>query len=386
MWDSGTIRIGRIKGIAIDVHLTFGLIIAWGAWQGWAEYGGLEGIAYGILAILLLFGCILVHELAHALQARAFGLVVRRITLLPIGGLAQLETPPSYPWHELVIALVGPLANLGLAVLFGGLLFVLYPAVLSGWQSLVGVVLAPGSGGLLFFLLAANLTLFLFNMIPAFPMDGGRVLRAGLALVADYLLATRVAAWFGRIIAAGMCVVGIFGLPFVALPPNPLLALVAVMVYLGAHQEELHVRRQWALTRVEVNSICQHSAESIAPWDVLTDRIIARLARHETVLPVLVDGRVVGLLGYGEARRFAGRDDPATAAHAMRTDFPVLRLRDTLWVAMQEMIAFRIPALPVTDHGLYCGIVTLDDINHAWRFVPQQTADRGRASLSGDKS
>ena len=111
MWRTGSIRIARISGIAIEVHVTFILVIFWGAWQGWSQYGGLIGALYGVLLMILLFGCILLHELGHGLQAHAFGLAVRRITLLPIGGLAQLESPPAYPLHELTIALAGPLVT-----------------------------------------------------------------------------------------------------------------------------------------------------------------------------------------------------------------------------------------------------------------------------------
>ena len=192
MWQTGTIRVARIGGIAVDIHFTFALVVLWGAFSGWQR-----GPVLGVLAILLLFGCVLLHELAHGLQARASGLVVRRVILLPIGGLALLETPASKPWQELVIALAGPLLNLGLAAAAGIAILIIDPAYAFTLDVFTRTTLAPGIEGALLYLLSINLSLFLFNMLPAFPMDGGRVLRASLALMAPYVVATRISAWIG---------------------------------------------------------------------------------------------------------------------------------------------------------------------------------------------
>ncbi len=388
MWRTGSIRIARIGGIAVEVHITFVLVILWGAWQGWAQYGRLTGALYGVLLMILLFGCILLHELGHGLQARAFGLSVRRITLLPIGGLAQLESPPAYPLHELAIALAGPLVNLGLALLLIFITYLLQPFTISNWvdQALLVFFSPPNITGLTLYLFGANLILFIFNMIPAFPMDGGRVLRSGLALVIDYELATRAAAWIGRFLAIFMGVIGLVGWPPARIPPNPLMLLLAFMVFFGARQEEQYVRRQRALIRLEVSKLTRPSTEVIAPWDAITNKLVAHLFQYDQTLPVLVEGRLVGLLTYQDVRRaYSGGVDPSsTVAHVMRTTFPNVRLSDTLWVALQEMSSFQLAVLPVLEDGVFQGIVSLDDINHAWQFAGRHQRIAKAMPLSGD--
>ncbi len=370
MWQSGTIRIARISGIPIDIHFTFPLVIVWGAIEGWAQHGStLSGAAYGVIAMLVLFGCVLIHELAHGLQARALGLVVRRVILLPIGGLAQLEAPASRPWHDLLIALAGPMANLILTAGMGVVLLATDPAALLSPNSLTSLASIPSPQNLPLYLFAVNLSLFLFNMLPAFPMDGGRVLRAGMALVTPYVVATRIAAWVGRGLAVLMCLVGMLVLPVLGSPPNPLLAVVGIIVFTGARDEEIYVRRQWALARVEVGQIFQKKIETVSPWDTLTQPLVARLFKYERILPVIVDERIVGLLGYDEAHRFSNRSQSVTVAHAMRTNFPTLRPRDTLWVALQAMTADHLTMLPVVEGNRFRGVVSLDDIDQAWRLA-----------------
>jgi Zn-dependent protease len=370
VWQSGTIRVAKIGGIAIDIHFTFALVVLWGAYDGWVQYGGsFQGAVYGIVAILLLFACVLLHELAHGLQARALGLVVRRVVLLPIGGLALLETPPTTPWHELVIALAGPLINLALTAAAGTALLVNNPSFVLTPAALTQMIGAPDLQGMLIYLLSVNLSLFVFNMLPAFPMDGGRVLRAGLALVMPYVRATRIAAWIGRALAALMALMGVIGFFAFGLAQYLLVIVVGFIVYVGAHNEEVYVRRQWVLARVEVGQIYQKRIETVSPWDDLTAGLITKLFKYEHILPVIVDERIVGLLGYDEAHRFVNKTQSVTVAHVMRTNFPTLNLRDTLWVALQAMTTDHLTMLPVVEENRFRGVVSLDDIDQAWRLV-----------------
>lgn len=391
VWQTGGIQIARIGGISIEVHLTFALVIAWGGWQGWVQAGGLSGVVYGVLVVILLFMSVLLHELGHGLQARALGLRVRRITLLPIGGLAQLETPPSLPRHELMIALAGPMVNLGLSAALGAAALIVNPLAfdLSSprewfYQFVLLPFLSPSLFGVLLYLLGTNVTLFVFNMIPAFPMDGGRILRAGLALFLDYGLATRLAAGLGALIAVAMGLLGVFGWPPARILPNPLLVVVALVVYYGARHEDIYVRRRRALVRLEAGDILRQNVEAVAPWDQITPRLAAHLFRHEHTLPVLRDSTLIGLLTYQDLRRH-GRSDPApTVAHVMRTHFPSMNPGDTLWVALQEMGAHQLSALPVIQDGVFRGMVSFEDIQHAWRLVARRSW-RAESSLhSGD--
>lgn len=381
MWRDGAIRVARIGGIVIDIHFTFGLVLFWGAWEGWSQYGSYSGALYGLLAVTLLFACILLHELGHALQARILGINASRITLLPVGGLAQFESLPAHAWQELMIVLAGPLLNLILASTLGALVYFLQPSLhLADWPTYLFSLYPPTLTGLALYLVGANIALFLFNMLPAFPMDGGRTLRAGLALVLDYQVATRLAAWLGCVIAVLMIILGLIGWPSVGLMPNPFLLIVAVVVVMGAYQEERHVRRQRTLVRTEVGDICQSPSCMVAPWDTMTHPVVRKLFRRERVLPVVVGDRLVGLLTHADAQRGARQRQPVTVAHLMRSDFPILRPHDTLWVALQEMDSSQLNYLPVVDNGTFLGFVSLEHIENAWRIASRHRGTTGLVS------
>lgn len=382
MWRAGAIRITRLGGISIDVHLTLALAIAGGGWAGWTLFGGLSGAAYGVLAFLLLFVCLLLHELAHGVLAHKLGLAVSRITFLPIGIL--LEIPPASPRQEVLIALAGPLANLGAGLVFGLFAYRAMPLSTLSFTGLMKTLLVPNPNGILFFLMAVNMLLATFNMLPAFPMDGGRVLRAGLALAVDYVLATRIAAWLGRGLAIVMGLVSISGLLIAGIPFDPALAIVAVIVFLGAHREELYVRQQRALVHMEVKDVYQSTPETLSPWDNVTRRLAVQLLKHEQALPVVIENRVVGLVTYQEIDKSFKQDNPVTIAHIMRTNFPTLQLHETLWAALRTMSASQLARLPVVHQGVFQGVVDLDDIEHAWRLFRPGKKGNDRPPVSGD--
>lgn len=214
-------RIARVSGIDVKIHVTFFLLLAWFGWIYWQQ-GGLSAAVEGILFILLLFFCVLLHEFGHALAARMYGIRTPDITLLPIGGVARLERMPANPVQELVVAVAGPAVNVVIAaVLFGFLALKFNMAAFTG--------LDQADEGMLEKLAAVNVMLIVFNAIPAFPMDGGRVLRALLAMKFDYVKATTVAARVGQVVAVGFFVAGVLW--------SPMLALIAVFVFSGAQQE-----------------------------------------------------------------------------------------------------------------------------------------------------
>jgi Zn-dependent protease len=215
-------KLGRFAGIDVYVHVTFLLLLAWIAFSTWTETGSPAAVAASLVLILLLFLCVVLHEYGHALTARRFGIGTRSITLLPIGGVALLRAMPRDPWQEILVALAGPAVNV---VIAAGLFLLMVIG------SRPGSLLAfdPVTGSLLPTLLTANLVLALFNLLPAFPMDGGRVLRAGLALRMDRVSATRIAARVGRLLALGLAVFGWFY--------SPILLLIAVFVWIGAGAE-----------------------------------------------------------------------------------------------------------------------------------------------------
>jgi Zn-dependent protease len=215
-------RIGRIAGIDVYVHATFFLLLLWEAVRGYQAHGNPAEAVAGLVFILVLFGIVVLHELGHALAARGYGIRTRDIILLPIGGVARLERMPRDPWQELVVAIAGPAVNVVLAAgIYTGL-------ALGRGLSTFGDSLRVG-GGFLDRLFWVNVSLAVFNLLPAFPMDGGRVLRAALALRLDYVRATRIAATVGQ----GMALLfGLLGLLF-----DPFLVFIAVFIWLGAAVE-----------------------------------------------------------------------------------------------------------------------------------------------------
>jgi len=215
-------RIARVSGIDVKIHATFLLLLAWFGWD-YYQAGGLAGAIDGIGFTLLLFLCVLLHEFGHAFAARAFGIRTPDITLLPIGGVARLERMPDKPWQELVVAVAGPAVN----VLIGGTLFIVLAAKvrLSDFTEI-----DQFGSSLVVKLMAVNIMLVAFNAIPAFPMDGGRVLRSLLAMKFDYVVATTVAARVGQVLAMGFAITSFFG-------GNPMLLFIAIFVFMGAQQE-----------------------------------------------------------------------------------------------------------------------------------------------------
>jgi Zn-dependent protease len=218
---SWSIKFARVAGIDLKIHLTFLLFILWIGFT-YFSIGGAVAARQGILFILLLFACVLLHELGHALTAKAFGIRTTDITLLPIGGVARLERIPSEPKQELLIAIAGPAVNVVIAVL---LIFYLgQRAAMSDFEDLHTPRVAMLSK-----LASVNIGLVLFNLIPAFPMDGGRILRSILAMRMNYLRATEIAARIGQALAIVFGIVGFFY--------NSFLIFIAFFVYMGAQQE-----------------------------------------------------------------------------------------------------------------------------------------------------
>jgi Zn-dependent protease len=240
-------RIGRIAGIDIHVHYTFLLLLAWVGVQHYAAHGDLGETMSGLAFIVTLFGIVVLHELGHALTARRFGIRTRNIILLPIGGVAQLERMPEEPRQELLVALAGPAVNM---VLAAGLYVIL---ALGQGLSPVGDSLRIG-GRFLEQLFWVNVSLAFFNLIPAFPMDGGRVLRALLALRMDRVRATAVAARIGQGIALLLVFLGFFY--------NPMLILIGLFVWFGAAEESSMVQDHDRYTPADPEDGDQHGSPS----------------------------------------------------------------------------------------------------------------------------
>src|SRR5688572_20953886 len=240
----GSLRLFSLFRIPVFIHWTFLVLLAWILGSTLYRGGGWEEAVRSAAYVLAVFACVVLHEFGHALAARRYGIGTRDITLLPIGGVARLERMPTDPWQELVVAIAGPLVNVALAAACY-LLIALRGGLAPGFYAMDAQV------PLLDKLFVVNVSLVIFNMLPAFPMDGGRVLRAFLAMHLDYVQATQIAAMIGQGMALLFAAIGLFGIPD-AVAANPLLIFIALFVWMGASQEASMVQMRAALDGIPV--------------------------------------------------------------------------------------------------------------------------------------
>jgi len=335
-------RIGSIAGIDLNVHVTFWLLLGWVAISYYTARQSVADAFMGVVFILSLFVVVVLHELGHALTARRFGIPTRDITLLPIGGVARLERMPDDPKQELLVALAGPAVN----VVIAAVLFVVLQLG-GGTGPLTDMA---GVGGSFFSrLLWVNISLVLFNLLPAFPMDGGRVLRALLAMRMDYARATRVAATVGQVMAV------IFG--FVGLFYNPFLVLIALFVWMGAAGESATVQMRSAVGGVPVQRAMITDFRALAPDDSLARAVEHVLAGFQEDFPVVDGDRVAGVLTRAELlRALAQRGVEARIGQVMQRDFETADPRDMLEGVLERLQRRRM--LPVLRNGQLVGLLT----------------------------
>ena len=348
--------LGRLAGIELKVHVTFLLILVWVALAHASQ--GIAGMAMGLLFILTLFGCVILHELGHALTARRYGIKTKDITLLPIGGVARLERMPEKPSEELVVALAGPAVNFVIA----GLLY-LWLAGTGGWQPLAQVNMTSGSFAER--IMIVNVFLAAFNLLPAFPMDGGRVLRAILATRMEYTRATQIAAGIGQ----GMAF--LFG--FAGLFLNPFLIFIALFVWIGAAQEASMVQMRSSLGGIPVSRAMQTHFRTIAPQDSLDHAVDLILSGSQQDFPVVESDRVVGVLTRTDLFAALAKRTGGAVEQIMRREFLTADSHDMLEESFRKLQGYACQTLPVLHGGKLVGLVTVDNVGE---FLMIQAARR----------
>ncbi|WP_407519578.1 site-2 protease family protein [Methylobacterium oryzisoli] len=361
-----SLPIGTVKGTVIRIHITFLLFLAWIGAAAYAR-GGQESALQSLLYIVLLFLCVLLHEFGHVFAARRYGVRTPDITLLPIGGVARLERIPEDPRQELVIALAGPAVNVAIAALLFLLLGGLRPSM---------EVDNPGIG-LFERLLWVNLFLVLFNLIPAFPMDGGRVLRAILAHRLGYARGTQIAAGVGQAVAFGLGLLGLVG-------GHPLLIFIAFFVYLGAASEAHAVQMRQVSRGLLAGDAMITRYDSLGPNSRVEDAVQGLIATTQHEFPV-VDGagRLRGVLTRDDMiRALRERGPDAPVLEVMRADIPTLRDRQPLEDALRLMQENRLPAVGVTDgFGRLVGLITPENVGEMMMVLT--ASPQGRPPFPG---
>jgi Zn-dependent protease len=360
---SGSFRIARIAEIDIKIHITFFLILILAAFQWGGITGTTTGALFGVVLMLLLFVCVTLHELGHSLTARAFGIHVREITLLPLGGVALMAKNPDKPLHELLIAAAGPAVN----VVIAGVLIVFLGAdvrtSLLDAQGLIPDARSTSFTTMLYWLLAANVSLVVFNLIPAFPLDGGRILRALLAAPLGFPRATRIAALIGQIIAVGIGVYGIVAGQF-------LLVLTAIFIFTGAGQENSVAQSKTVLITKKIGDAYNKHALTLQIGDRVSRVADYILTSYQPDFAVLQGAKLLGIVTRDEVlRALATQPGDSFVTEIMQRN--VLRLQGgiTLDDAREAMSGADVRIAAVYEEDRYLGLISLEDINEAFAVL-----------------
>jgi Zn-dependent protease/CBS domain-containing protein len=356
-------KITRIAGIDLYMHATFPLLVAWVAFNAWRAERSLPAVLEGVLFLLVLFACVVLHEYGHALMARRYGIRTEDITLLPIGGLARLERMPDKPMQEFWVALAGPAVNVFIAiVLFAGLAITSNVPLLSTLSSMNGTFFER--------LLMVNVSLVLFNLLPAFPMDGGRIVRALLATRMESVRATRIAARLGKGMAVLLGIYGLFG--------NPFLLFIAVFIWLGAGQEASQEQTRSAISGIPVSQAMLTDFRSLSPTDPLARAVHLVLDGSQHDFPVVANGAVVGILTRSDLfRALAEQNQNLFVSYVMRRPVRVIDAGEMLEAVPQLMQASGQSLLPVIQDGQLVGLITAENMGEF--LLIQNALARGMA-------
>jgi len=341
--------IGKISGIKIFIHWTFALLIAWIVYNDVKAGLGTTEILWSVAFVLSIFVCVTLHELGHSLTAQRYHIKTRDITLLPIGGVASLESIPEKPKEELFVALAGPLVNIVIALVL--LPFIYLPELTDAFRGLSKV----GGSNFLFSLLSVNLTLAVFNMIPAFPMDGGRVLRALLSYKMDRVKATQIAATIGQVIALGFIILGFYG--------NPFLAFIGVFIFLGARGEAKQVKNRAFISGVTIQQVMMREVPSLEANITIREAAQQLLHGQNKNFVVVTHNQPVGTLSHSEIiKALAEQGEQSLVENAMDKELIYLDAGLSLEEGLKKMQLTRKPLALVTSGQALIGVVDAQNI------------------------
>lgn len=372
-----SVTIGRLGETAIRIHVTFLLFLVW-IWAAYYRSGGAQAAWEGVLFVALLFFCVLLHELGHVFAARRYGVKTPDITLWPFGGIANLERIPEKPSQELVVAIAGPAVNVVIALVLLAILgFTLGSGDLKAED--LAKIEDPRTS-MLIKLAGANIFLVLFNLIPAFPMDGGRVLRALLAMNMGFARATGLAASIGQGLAIGLGLLGIF--------TNPMLMIIGVFVFLAASGEAGQVQlKEASRGHIVADAMITHF-ETLGPQATVDDAAEALIRSTQKEFPV-VDGagHLRGVLTRDAMIRALKDQGPSTPViEVMQHDIPTVEARSRLDAALKLITSAQVPAVGVLDTagGRLVGLLTPENVGELMMIhvARDARADRVKGAAS----
>lgn len=358
----GSLRLGTFAGIGVYLHFTFLLLLAFFALGEWHTTHSVIEVVGTVLFTLSLFGCVLLHEFGHALTAARYGIKTRDITMLPIGGIARLERMPDDPIEELIVAVAGPAVNVVIAAVLFGILFVMY-----GVQPVLGAIypLRSMSNNFLLDLAKINLALVLFNMLPAFPMDGGRVVRALLATRMPYAKATGIAAMLGQGMAILLALDGLGIIDFVGGPGgNIVLVLIAIFVWIGAGQESGAAQLKATLGGVPVSNAMLTDFRTLHPDEPLARVVELILAGSQHDFPVATDGgqNVLGVITRRDLMQALANGGQSKSVREAMRHTGTCNASDSLEAVFPRLQADDCHTMPVMSRGRLVGLLTTENI------------------------
>ena len=345
---------GKLAGIDVFIHFTFFLLLAWIAFIHYSQNQSVGAALTGIIFILVVFACVVLHELGHALTAKKYGIKTRDIILLPIGGVARLEKMPDKPKQELWVALAGPAVNIVIAALLGIYLYVTNSFTPIGQLATATATFAER-------IMAVNIFLVVFNMIPAFPMDGGRVLRALLATRLPYPKATQYAATLGQGIAVLFGIVGLFY--------NPLLLFIAFFVWIGAAQETRLTQMKSAFSGIPVTNAMLTNFRTLDRNQTLAQAVELTISGTQKDFPVIDKGEILGVLTQSDLLAALSQIGPqALVSEAMQNHFVSVDSYDMLETAFSKLKDCNCHTLPVTHNNRLVGLLTMNNLGEFMRI------------------
>jgi Zn-dependent protease len=365
-----SLSLGRIAGIKVFVHWTFLILIGWIVIQNVMQGNTTGQILWTLAFLMALFFCVFLHEMGHSLTARRYDIETRDITMLPIGGLARFENLPDDPKQELLVALAGPAVNIVIAAL----LFVFVSTTGFGLESLeVGTI---NERNFLYLILSANFVLAVFNLIPAFPMDGGRVLRALLSFRLNRVRATRIAAGIGQVLAIGFVFIGLFY--------NPVLLLIGVFIFLGAQSEASFAQTRDLMQGFKVADVIMSDYKTLETDDELQKAIDMLLDGQSTRFLVMEQGEVAGTLSRNDmVKALSEEGGHARIGDIMNRELSYFDAEMDLKDAFMKMQQHRHELVLVRKNGSFAGVVDLENMQE---FImlrsarPEGTLDDGLRS------
>lgn len=346
------LSLGRVFGIKIKIHWTFLFLILWIIFSEQNRGGDTSSILFNLALVLAAFVCILLHELGHALTAKHYGIETKKITLLPIGGMASLERIPESPKKELLVTLAGPFMN----VIIASILYFIIPVKELMHLNLTETFDMLSSftwQNFLFYLFIVNIGLVVFNFIPAFPMDGGRILRALLALKMNRVKATQIASSIGQIIAVIFL--------FVGLLYNPFLIFIALVIFLGAYGENQLVQNLALLKGHSVEEAMIIEITTFSPSDSIDLAVNKIISGTETNFVVVKDNKIEGVLYHKDIIENSNKN--ILIESVMNRSFKTVNYTDDLKKVYNIIYSEKKPFLPVVNKGKLAGVIDATNLN-----------------------